>query len=89
VAFPIGDVPTPGQSSPFTEVAILPPIHEIASLESTFPGTVLVETDARDDAAEPFPIVVPHDLIEEIKATSKPPIPWRRVACSWGVFTAT
>jgi hypothetical protein len=58
VAYPIGDVPTPGQPSPFTEVAILPPIHEIAGLEATFPGAVRVETDARDDAAEPFPIVV-------------------------------
>jgi proteasome lid subunit RPN8/RPN11 len=71
VAYPIGDVPTPGQPSPFTEVAILPPIHEIAGLDATFPGAVRVETDAGDDAAEPFPILVSHDLIEEIKAASE------------------
>lgn len=71
VAFPIGDVPTPGQPSAFTEVTILPPIHEIGGLEATFPGAVRVETDAGDDAAEPFPILVSHDLIEEIKAASE------------------
>jgi proteasome lid subunit RPN8/RPN11 len=75
VAFPIGETPAPSQPSPFTEVAILPAITEIAGLEATFPGTVQVETDAGGDEVEPFPIVVPQDLIDEIRAASEAAVP--------------
>lgn len=64
VAYPAGKAEPP-QVSPFAEIAILPPINEIESLDLLFPNSSLAPGNTGEPAVE-LPIYVPESLLSEL-----------------------